>query len=758
MAGNELQPDATAPTGTGPRGDIPIRPGTDYRQVQQITEMRQPWHIPVSGAAAEAEELAGVLRGFSKEAGSLGKTLNTQSGKAAGAQAGLDPGFQPKTGLAAVTAYGSSYNAAAHVVYVANTQTSIETAIDQAEQQYPHDPAGFQAHVQQAREATLKETPALYQPEVQTMFDRRIEAGQNRIAEATIKQGQQDGYAAYTGTVESRIKTAVRTAADLSDDKAAATIQQAMHDNNTMIDLNVKSGAISPARAELLKNEFQDKITEEVHAHHAESVAGNWISTARTTQDITSGDRALAAYVNDPANSNEDKARVGAEYARQREQFEHQQGILHAPEVQALANHIEQIPGEKEGRGASGPEVNAAIDKMRTQGWISAEYARSLSDRAALNASKGQVDDADVYNFTQVWNGTQPKWDPKDPRAAKAADTGFKTMVAANGFARGTSGYEDLAVSTMQHTSVVPPTIRKEIIGDLASGDPIRAANAARLEERIRTANPGADVYQEDSKSAAVSDILQRNLDAGMPPQQAYDMARNQVDVPKDVQEQRKLDYSNAVRTAVDKNPKMANADMLQSKLVDSHVAGKGVIFDNDTPTAPPAQRAEYEGLVQEFFTKTGKMDQAQDLAFKQIQRTWHLTNVNGSPEFMKWGPTAEETPIVRAGISQTISALGLKDDPSTIKLTPFGGTSLTQGRLWNLQRADGTTVRDSKNDPVTLDASFGRPMYQDRLDKQKAADAASKAASDAAEVAKGKAWREADQNIRQGNVPLGPT
>ncbi len=742
MADN-LQPEATAPTGTGPRGDVPIRPGVDYRQVQQPYELRQPWHIPVSGAETEAQELAHALKGFGKEATGIGDKLNAKAGSEAGRAAGLDPGFQPKTGLAAVTAFGANYNAAAHVSYVANTQTSIESAIDQAEQAYPHDPLAFAAHVQQVRDATLKETPALYQPEVQTMFDRRIEAGHNRIAEATIKQGQQDGVAAYTGTMESRLRTAVRTAADLPSDKATATIQQAMHDNATMADGLVASGAISKERAETLKTEFQDKITEEVHTHHAESVAGNWISTARTTQDITSGDRALAQYVTDPANSNEDKARVGAEYARQREQFEHQQGILHAPDVQALASYIEQVPGEKEGRGGFGPAVLARIDDMRTKGWITTEYARSLSDRAALNSAKGQSDDKDTYNVNRVWNGDDPKFDPKDPKAAKAVDTFFKTVTAANGFARGTTGYEDLAVSTMQHTSVVPPTIRRGLIADLASGDPLRAAQAARLQERLYVANPGADIYQEDTKSEAVGDILQRNLDAGMPPQQAYEMARNQIDVPKDVQEQRKLEYSNAVRTATDRNPKMANADMLQSKLVDSHVAGKGIIFDNPTPPTSPTMRAEYEGLVQEFYTRTGKIDQAQDLAFKQMQKTWPLTTVNGAPEFMKWGPSASDTPIVREGIVQTVKALGLQDDPASVKLVPFGGTNLTQGRLWNLQRADGTTIRDAKNDPITLDAARGRPLYEDRLKKQQAADKA-------ADLDKGRRAREIIPEVRE--------
>src|ERR1035437_531224 len=118
MAANELQPDATAPTGTGPRGDAPAA-GVDYRQLQQTTEMRQPWHIPVSGRAAEAEELANAFKGFSKGASHVSDIFSANKSKAEGAQAGLSSTFQPKTGLSAVTASGASYTAAPHAACVA---------------------------------------------------------------------------------------------------------------------------------------------------------------------------------------------------------------------------------------------------------------------------------------------------------------------------------------------------------------------------------------------------------------------------------------------------------------------------------------------------------------------------------------------------------------------------------------------------------------------------------------------------------------
>ena len=500
-----------------------------------------------------------------------------------------------------------------------------------------------------------------------------------------------------------------------------------------MLDHLVSTGTISKERAETEKANALAKITEEVYQQHTQKIVGNWIDTARKTEDIGSFDRALAAYVNDPNVSMEDKARAGKEAMEQRHMFEQQQEALHAPEVQALASNIEQVPGQKEGRGAFGPQVDAQIEAMRTKGWITTEYARSLSDRAALNSAKGKSDDEATASFTAVWNGEAPKYDPKDPQAAKVVDIGFQTLVKAEGAAPGTPKYNALAVSTMQRTSVVPPTIRKSLIADIASGDPARAAAAARLQEQLYGSNPGADLYQDDAKAAARGEILARNLDAQMPPEQAYAMMRAQTDPGTAELELRKQGYTDAVKTATDKNPHNANEKVLQDKLDASGAGGSHWYGNSTAPVAPVAMRAEFEGLVQEFYTRTGDIKQAQDLAFQYTQRTWHTTEVNGKPpEMMKWGPSAEETPMIRQGIAETVKAFGRTEDPSTFKLSPFFGTSATQGKVWHIIDADGNPLLDGRHDPVNFYKTVGMKGY---AAKQKAdADAAAAAKTKAGE------------------------
>ena len=732
MAGGELMPEATAPTGTGPRGDEPVKPGIDYRQVQQPVEMVKPWHLPNSGAASAAEELAHALKSFSNTAGGIRRQLSAQAGEEAGRNDAMNGTFTPKTGLSGITAFGQNYNTSGHTTYLSQTQVSIITANDAAEQAYAHDPAGYQAQMQAIKEQTLKQTPDMYKPEVAIQFDSHIAAGSNRIQEAAIKQGQEDAAFAYSSAQPLIIKSAVRDAQSLPQNQQAARIQQTVEQENAKIDNLRANGVISQEKADAEKANVVAKFKDEMYEGHATSVANELFEDARKG-DVPTSDKKLAAYTNRDDVTDEDKVRVTQKYEQIREQHVLEQSQLHAPEIQALANNIEQIPGQKEGRGAFGPHVDAQIEAMRTKGWISTEYARSLSDRAALNSAKGKSDDEATASFTAVWNGEAPKYDPKDPQAAKVVDIGFQTLVKAEGAAPGTPKYNALAVSTMQRTSVVPPTVRKSLVADIASGDPVRAAAAARLQEQLYGSNPGADLYQDDAKAAARGEILARNLNAQMPPEQAYAMMRAQTDPGPAELELRKQGYTDAVKTATDKNPHNANEKVLQDKLDASGAGGSHWYGNSTAPVAPVAMRTEFEGLVQEFYTRTGDIKQAQDLAFQYTQRTWHTTEVNGKPpEMMKWGPSAEETPMIRQGIAETVKAFGRTEDPSTFKLSPFFGTNATQGKVWHIIDADGNPLLDGRHDPVNFNKTVGMKGY---AAKQKAdADAAAAAKTKAGE------------------------
>src|ERR1700679_3134534 len=112
-------------TGGGAGATSPT-PAPTYRQVQSPTEMLSARCLPDSGAANRAEALANTFKEFSNTSAEIGNKLNTLAGSQAGAAAGMDPHFAPKTGLAAITAYGSAYAAAAHVSYTNAQHTAME--------------------------------------------------------------------------------------------------------------------------------------------------------------------------------------------------------------------------------------------------------------------------------------------------------------------------------------------------------------------------------------------------------------------------------------------------------------------------------------------------------------------------------------------------------------------------------------------------------------------------------------------------------
>ena len=744
MADNNLMPDANAPTGTGPRADQAIKPGIDYRQIQRPTELLQPRFIPKSGADELANELSSALKGIQHTANSIAEPLYKQQGQAEGAAAGQQPGFTPKSGLAAITAYGEGYNQAGHVTYVASAQTALDGALDQAEQANIHNPQGFAAAAQAIRENTLKQTPDLYQPEILDRANAQIQARSNRISEGTTRFLQDQDEAAYSESRPARISTAIKTASNLPAEQATAVVQQEQANDQAMRQALVASGKWTQTRADAEGLQAQKAFETGIHLNWAANTVSNLLQPAREG-NVDAADKQLAAFMQDSTKSPEDKQLIAREYMEQYEQFEKQQGQLHAKDVQNLSSLIEQVPGQKEGRGGSGLAVQQQIDDMRQKGWITSEYARSLTDRAALNAAKGRTDDTDTYNVNAVWNGQAPKFDPKDPKAGKAVDTFFQTMATNNNFPRGSDQYNQLAVSTMQHTDIIPPVIQKSVIAGLASGDPDVAASASRLAAQLHAANPSADLYQTDSRSAALQHVLELNLEAGMSNATAYSMARVQVDPSKDVLGARDARYGADVKATNAKNPALANEAVLSSKLSDSFNAHW---YNSNTPapTVPVDMQVENNALTKEFYTRTGNLQQAQQLAYEQLQKTWATTTVNGTPQLMKFGPSAAEVPIIRSGIQQVAKAYNVKDDPSTLTLVPSGVTALSQGRFWNLAHANGDPVLDGNNNPINFDRSAGRPMYEARLAKQQAADAAAEEKARAQQVASAEQLRASDK------------
>jgi hypothetical protein len=702
MAGNDLMPEPTAPTGTGPR-ESAVSPGIDYRRLQPQTELMAPWRIPYSGKEQEAEALSQAFKAFSKGANTLGEEVGKQQGKEAGAAAGVSDAFQPKTGLAALTAYGDAFNAAAHVTYVTKAQTNAELAVAAAEEAHPRDPVAYSQQVAAVKEGILKQTPALYAPEMSNMLDRRAAAGYIRVSEQTIKGNQADAKQGYEETIETRLQAAVRTAADLPQDQATATIQQAIHDDKTMRDALVQSGVYSQAHSDNMGVKNQQIIEEMVHKNYADKISNSFMDVARAG-DVSAADKALKAYVSDPKNSEADKEAVTKRYMEESDKYTALQSRVYAPQVAALAQRLANDEG--------GPAIEHAYYNMFKLGAVSHQELKAALVESVRNQKKGVEDDSSMAAVEHAVNGGL-KLDPKNTEQIAAVDKYFNAQLKLNGVTPEDDRYWVSAAQLVHQTGIVPPSLQSATRSRVLDQDhPDQAIHAALGAMKIHEVNPQTDVYENDKLTAFTQMLVQNHRD-GLSDAKAWQNALANISRSKEDQEQIKENYKAVAKPGV--NTK-ALQDLITSENHPHWYSGilpQSVGGAPSTPSAPVPLQAEYERSVREAYASTNDIKMAQDLAGKKVMQTWGQTLVNSpdgkTPVLTKY-PIEQmyhiPAPVVRADIAASLKDAGHTEDPADVKLMPNAQTDQTQGKVWSMVHVDPKTgdqdvLLDKRNQPL---------------------------------------------------------
>jgi hypothetical protein len=715
MADNDLIPPQLRDGGTGSVSTGRVQ-APDYRQIQNPAEGIEPWRLPNNGGAAKAEELSRAFKEFEGAGQSLGDLVakvRTHEGATAGAAAGLNPAFQPKTGLAAVTAYGSAYDAAAHLTYVNNTQASVEDQLTQAEQDNAGNPTGFMKAAQAIHDQTVKQAPAQYAPEISNMIALRTHAGMARTQQQAIDTARSDAFESYTSTIDTRIGAALKTASTLPQEQQAAVVQQTLTDNRTQLDALVKARAITPERSAILQQKFEDAMTAAVHDQYTTNMVNHFMDLARAG-DVDSADRVLHQYVQDPNNSDVDKAGVTKAYLAQADAFHQAQSRLHANDIAAV--------GQQLAAGKYGQDIEPQIHGLYKIGALSPEGLHSLLDQSMRNQVADIEDSSSNQLLDEALHGGQ-KLDPTDKAVVKATDTYFRTHVAISGVPPLSDAWTTGAAGLARQTNIIPPTVLSQIRIGLISGDPQQAARAAVAAERIRQANPQIDPYANDPRSAALANEINKNIHTGMLPTPAYQLATQTLDKPKEQREIISKNYGNLVR-----NDPNGNAKALQSAL-DAAVPG---LFAK-APPAPVPLQAEYERLVSTYYGLNQDLPAARALAARQVQTTWGLSQMNGQPELVKNPPErlGVTSDMIRADVAASVKGAGYNGDPSQVHLVPNSNTDSSQGRVWSLVHTDPTTgvsdvLLDSKNQPLVYHVPQGQDFAKARqnLIEQKLAGA----------------------------------
>lgn len=678
----------------------------DYRQLQEpeqidVRMIDRDADGVIASAHQRAAALAGAFKDFDNVVQGVTTPLLRQAGARAGAAAGMAGNPQPKTGLASITEYGSAYDAAAHVTYTNEVQQHAAQTLDQIEQDSPGNPIAFQTRAQAVMDAAVKQAPPIYAPEVQQMYALRIQAGVTRLRGQAIEGAKTDALDSYLSTVDSRINTAVQTASALPEDQQTAVMAKLSADNQAQLAALVKAGAISQGKADLLAEKFSNSAQDAVHKNYTTNIVNHMMDIARSG-DVDASNRALHQYVTDPSNADEDKQRVTTEYLAQFDKFTQAQSRLHANDIAGVGQLLAQ--------GKYGQDVEPTIHGLYKQGALSPELLHSLLDQSMRNQVEAIKKSSSSQMVDAVIHGEAPKLDPADKEQVKAADTYFQTHVQLSGVPPLSDVWTAGVSNFARATNIVPPTALSQIrIGLL---NPATAAQAAASAERIRSANPALDPYDKDPHSAAYANEINQNLKAGMPAQQAVQLAQQTVNRPEAERKIIEKNYS-----AITKQDPQGNAKALASAL---DAAIPHSLFGH-APAAPVALQAEYDRLVGTYYGLTSNINTARDLAAKQVRTTWSVTQMNGAPELVKYAPERLGVPadVIRNDVASSARAAGYTGDPAQIHLTPNAYTDSTNGRVWTLTHIgpDGApdVLLDKDNRPLLYHVPLGQDFAKAR-------------------------------------------
>lgn len=698
----------------GGAGAAPVATNApDYRQVQSPDQI-DIRHVDMaanemgSAAAGRARELGNLFKEFEGQSSRFGESFALQSGKRAGAAAGAAGRGQEITGLASVTPYAEGYNAAVHQTYITQSQLALEQQLTDIESNSLGDPEGFTRQAMAAVQGAIKGMDPVYQPGMSLWAQARVQAGVNRQNTQKAEDARNTALATYQSATPDLITSALHTAAALPGEQGDAVIQKLISDDQDRLDALVKSRTITPEQAVRLHQKMIDSAHQQMSGQKVDISLQPILQTMRT--NVEAADRLIVR--DDPNLTPDENAARQAEFEKERRAYVETQTRAHVGELTAV--HQQLVGGDY------GPAIEGHLHSLYKAGALSEEGLFGAMAQSLRN-QLGAIDhDASLKLIDDVVHGErQGPLDPKNKEQAKAVDEYFQEHLAQAGTVSDQQ-YAIGAAEIFRQTGILPASVQSRIRVGLMSGDPLRAATAAALADKIQKVNPEADAFVANPKLTALSNLINDNLKTGMTAQAAYEMAVRTTDVPESVRKIRDANYRKALSTGG------GNEKALQDTL-DAATPG----FFSHAPAAPNALKAEFNSLTHEFYDQTGDIGKARDLAAKQLRQHWGMSSINGAPELMKYPIPDALVPAVRADLAAAAKDTGYAGDPKTLRLTPNGDTDASGGRVWGVTHTDPNTgledvLLDKNNRPVryALPAAPDFKKAREALVEKKLADA----------------------------------
>jgi hypothetical protein len=470
-----------------------------------------------------------------------------------------------------------------------------------------------------------------------------------------------------------------------------------------LADPNGPAKFIDPAkRATLLEAAKVDAAQAKV-----ETAAQSILATYR--QDSRAGSKALSALESQDMPA-EQKDAIRAAVIRG-------QGLIHAERRQQFGEQVTDLE-RRINADDPGPKAEAEAAFLYSKGAYTADQYTNVLQQIDTARQKGAGDTA-VTASVQDALVTGKRLDPKNDKIVKAVDSAFDQAMKINKVEPGSDEWVNSAAVLANKTNILPPSAMSWTRANLLSGEPKLVAPAAAAMARFAEAAPTAYAYFDDPNLKAYSEQVSALLAVGAKPESAVETARQNMSIPKARQQELQSTYTKEEYAA-------DNAGELQSFM------DKDDAFDvssgwGGAPVPSLSMRDEYNAAVRTYFDKTnGNIEQARQLAWKDIRGVYGYSTVNGTPEILKHAPEIRFPGIDVGVIRSDVEAAGKARNITTpVRMVPSTATETTKGMVWQLHTTDEdgyeVVLLDDKNRPLQYAIPTDTSSYLAAQEKTKA-------------------------------------
>lgn len=297
-------------------------------------------------------------------------------------------------------------------------------------------------------------------------------------------------------------------------------------------------------------------------------------------------------------------------------------------------------------KGTATQATHAQLSNLWSIGALSpVEYA-SMGASIDRSIMAGATSTAGADALEAALKGGLPL-DPKNPDHQYALDSYFYQNV--KDYPQGSPQWASAAVALATRTRMLPKQAVAYMRSAMRSPNNDTAANGAQLFGSILRAAPDA-VSQVDEETKSFAGVVNGMVEGGTTFPQAVQTARADVfDLQPDIAKRRKEEFA-----AFTKDPKGPPGGLSDKALTDYIHSDWGHFFGAD-PAPMTNLKGDFESQTERYYTKTGDIKLARDLAWKDLKNVYGVSKVNGVDQVMAFPP--ERFGIEPADVQSDVAA-----------------------------------------------------------------------------------------------------